>query len=59
MPRAMKSDLFNNPTKMLRKGNAFYAVNAKFEELAQERTTSSYEIIRVDRDSGEYDCEDE
>eukprot|EP00904_Undaria_pinnatifida_P006166 jgi/Undpi1/267/HiC_scaffold_1.g00263.m1 len=59
MPRAMKSDLFNNPTKMLRKGNAFYAVNAKFEELAQKRTTRSYEIIRVDRDSGEYDCEDE
>lgn len=54
--RELKNDLLNNPTKMMRKGNAFYLVNTKFEDANQGLATTPYEIIRVDRDSGEYEC---
>lgn len=54
--RKLKNDLLNNPTKMMRKGNSFYLVNTKFEDDNQGLATTPYEIIRVDRDSGEYEC---
>lgn len=57
--RKLNSDLFNNPTKMMRKGNSFYVVNTKFEDANQGLATTPYEIVRVDRDDGQYECPEE
>ena len=54
--RELKNDLFNNPTKMMRKGNSFYVVHTKFGDDNQVLETTPYEIVRVDRDSGDYEC---
>ena len=47
---------FKKHTQMFRNGNAFDAINAKLERQAQDRRTTSYGIVRVDRDRGENVC---
>ena len=56
VPRALTSVLFDTPTTAVRKGNSLYAVNAKFGVAEEDVPTTEYEIVRVDRDSGEYVC---
>lgn len=56
IPRVLTNELFNNPTTAARKGHSFYVVNAKFGVPEEDRSTTAYEIVRVDRDSGEYNC---
>ena len=55
-PIILKSDMFDNPTTAMRKGNSLYVVQAKFTVPDDEKATTAYEIIRVDRDGGEYNC---
>ncbi|CAN0243167.1 unnamed protein product, partial [Ectocarpus sp. 8 AP-2014] len=55
-PRALSNPLFDTQTTAMRKGNSLYAVNAKFGVAAEDVATTAYEIVRVDRDSGELVC---
>lgn len=55
-PRVLTNPLFDSPTTAMRKGNALYVVSAKFSTPEEEVPTTSYEIVRVDRDGGEYAC---
>ena len=55
-PILLTSDMFNSPTTAMRKGNSLYVVQAKFSVPAEETAMTPYEIIRVDRDAGEYNC---
>lgn len=55
-PRGLTSELFDSPTTAARKGNSLYVVNAKFAVPEEDRPTTSYEIVRVDRDAGVYAC---
>ncbi|CAN0328705.1 unnamed protein product, partial [Hapterophycus canaliculatus] len=48
--------LFDTPTTAMRKGNSLYAVNAKFGVGEEDRATTAYEIVRVDRDDGQLPC---
>lgn len=56
-PRSLANPLFDTPTTAMRKGNSLYAVNAKFGTADEDVATTSYEIVRVDRDDGELPCE--
>ncbi|CAN0371531.1 unnamed protein product [Pylaiella littoralis] len=55
-PRVLKNTRFDRPTTAMRKGNSLYAVNAKFDVAEGDRPNTAYEIVRVDRDSGELAC---
>ena len=55
-PVFLTSDMFDTPTTAMRKGNSLYVVQAKFGVPFEERAMTSYEIIRVDRDAGEFNC---
>ncbi|CAM9350375.1 unnamed protein product [Ectocarpus fasciculatus] len=55
-PRVLSNPLFNYPTTAMRKGNSLYAVNAKLGVAIEDIPTTTYEIVRVDRDSGELAC---
>lgn len=55
-PRALVSELFDDPATGVRKGNFLYVVLSKFGVAADDVATTSYEIVRVDRDGGEYAC---
>ncbi|CAM9798516.1 unnamed protein product, partial [Laminaria digitata] len=49
LPRVLTSELFDSPTTATRKGHSFYVVNAKFGVPEEDRPTTPYEIVRVDR----------
>lgn len=51
-PLALKSALFDNPTTAIRKGDSIYAVSIKLGVAEDDRSSTAYEIVRVDRDSG-------
>ncbi|CAM9696372.1 unnamed protein product [Ectocarpus sp. 13 AM-2016] len=55
-PRSISNPLFDVQTTAMRKGNSLYAVNAKFGVAAEDVPATAYEIVRVDRDSGELAC---
>ncbi|CAM9764608.1 unnamed protein product [Ectocarpus sp. 12 AP-2014] len=55
-PRSLSNPLFDTQTTAMRKGNSLYAVNAKFGVAAEDVPATAYEIVRVDRDSGELAC---
>lgn len=55
-PVSLKSDLFDSPTTAIRKGNSLYVVQAKFSVALEDSAMTPYEIVRVDRDAGEYNC---
>lgn len=55
-PRVLTSELFDMPTTAARMGNSLYVVSAKFGVPEEDRPTTAYEIVRVDRDSGEFNC---
>ena len=55
-PRALSNPLFDTQTTAMRKGNSLYAVNVKFGVANEDIATTAYEIVRVDRDSGELAC---
>ncbi|CAM9340050.1 unnamed protein product [Ectocarpus sp. 6 AP-2014] len=54
--RALSHPMFDTQTTAMRKGNSLYAVNAKFGVAEEDVDTAAYEIVRVDRDSGELAC---
>lgn len=56
-PRALTHPLFDFSTTAMRKGNSLYAVSAKANVAEEDVATTSYEIVRVDRDGGEMACE--
>lgn len=55
-PRGLTNVLFDTPTTAGRKGNSLYAVNGKFNVAEEDVPTTEFEIVRVDRDGGEYMC---
>lgn len=55
-PRALSNPMFDTQTTAMRKGDSLYAVNAKFGVAEEDVDTTAYEIVRVDRDSGELAC---
>lgn len=56
-PRVLTDPMFDNCTTGMRKGNSLYVVSAKFSTPPEDIPTTSYEIVRVDRDDGEYACD--
>lgn len=55
-PRALTNTMFDTPTTAMQKGNSLYDVNAKFGVAEEDRAGTAYEIVRVDRDDGEFAC---
>lgn len=56
LPRALKSEVFDEPATTVRNGNSLYTVTRKFFVPPEDVATTSYEIIRTDRDGGEVVC---
>eukprot|EP00904_Undaria_pinnatifida_P000569 jgi/Undpi1/10512/HiC_scaffold_29.g12962.m1 len=56
LPRVLGNDNFDYPATTVRKGNSFYTVMSKFGVAEEDVSTTSYEIVRTDRDSGVYAC---
>ena len=50
------SELFDQPTTAIRKGNSLYTVIGKFFVAPEDVATTSYEIVRTARDDGEVVC---
>ena len=50
------SEFFDEPATAVRKGNSLYTVTAKFFVAPEDVATTSYEIVRTDRDGGEVVC---
>lgn len=48
--RTLKNDLFDQPSTAVRKGNSLYAVMFKIDTPAEDVPTTTYEVVRVDRD---------
>ena len=55
-PRFLYSELFDFPGTTARKGNSLYTLQSKFGVAPEDVATTPYEIIRTDRDSGEFAC---
>ena len=56
LPRALMSEFFDEPATAVLKGNSLYTVTAKFFVAPEDVATTSYEIVRTDRDGGEVVC---
>ncbi|CAN0084079.1 unnamed protein product [Hapterophycus canaliculatus] len=54
--RNFTSDYYDFPATAVRKGNSLYYVNGKFGVAEEDVASTSYEIVRVDRDGGEDAC---
>lgn len=53
--RALRNDLFDQPSTTVRKGSSLYAVMFKLDTPDEDVPTTPYESVRVDRDG---DAED-
>ncbi|CAM9436774.1 unnamed protein product [Laminaria digitata] len=55
-PHVLVNEHFDFPATTARKGNSLYTVMSKFEVAPEDVATTPYEIVRTDRDGGEYLC---
>lgn len=56
LPRVYISDLFDAPTTLARKYNGLYVVNAKLATDPADIPSTSYQVLRLNRDDGLYVC---
>ena len=54
--RTLRNDFFDQPSTAVRKGNSLYVVMFKFDTPTEDTPTTTYEIVRVDRDGDTVDA---